>query len=251
MPRPHSGLPAVDAYLTTGFSRVRGMSSRFSAAICAWLLAHQTKAGISGGVAEIGAFEGRFLFALALALEPGERAVGIDTFDWPSPAIEDQFYKHRKRWALEHNTVGWKANSADITPAMLIDKLGGMPARFIHIDGEHSPEALSSDLKLALACLHPKGLICLDDMLHPGYPFLAGAVEVFLKAHPELRLMAVLDREDIVAAAKFLICHVDAVPLYEFPLMEAFKPFHFVLGGDALGHFCVVLTPKPRLARVD
>jgi hypothetical protein len=66
-----------------------------------------------------------------------------------------------------------------------------------------------------------------------------------------MRLMGVLDREDIVAAPKFLICHIDAVPLYEEPLMRHFQRFHYVLGGDALGHFCVVLTPHPRIAEVD
>ncbi len=88
-------------------------------------------------------------------------------------------------------------------------------------------------------------------MLHPGYPFLVTAVERWLLANPEMRLMGVLDREDIVAAPKFLICHIDAVPLYEEPLMRHFQRFHYVLGGDALGHFCVVLTPHPRIAEVD
>ena len=99
--------------------------------------------------------------------------------------------------------------------------------------------------------LHPKGLICLDDMLHPGYPFLVTTVEHWLRANPDMRLMCVLDREDIVAAPKFLICHVDAVPLYENDMMRHFSAYHFVLGGDALGHFCVVLTPNPRIAEVD
>jgi hypothetical protein len=56
------------------------MSSRFSAAICARVLRRQSEAGVAGPVVEIGAFEGRFLIAMALALEPGERAYGVDTF---------------------------------------------------------------------------------------------------------------------------------------------------------------------------
>lgn len=246
-----SGHAAVDAYLARGYGRIRGMSSRFAAGICAWLIGHQTEAGVTGGVAEIGAFEGRFLFALAMALPAQERAIGIDSFDWPSPAVQDRFNAHAARLGLAGRVAGWKADSRSIAALALIERLGGKPARFIHIDGEHSPEALTSDLALAAACLHPQGLICLDDMLHPAYPFLAGAVETFLRAHPEWRLMAVLDREDIVAAAKFLLCRIEAVPLYEGPLMATFPQHHFVLGGDALGHHCVVLTAKPRLARVD
>jgi hypothetical protein len=88
-------------------------------------------------------------------------------------------------------------------------------------------------------------------MLHPGYPFLVTAVERWLVAHPQMRLMCVIDREDIVAAPKFLICRLDAVPIYEAALMRHFARYHFVLGGDALGHHCVVLTPRPRIAEVD
>jgi predicted O-methyltransferase YrrM len=248
---PSSDNVVVDAFLARGYTRIRGMSSRFAAGICGWLIGHQTRNRIDGGVVEIGAFEGRFLFALALGLSANERAIGIDSFDWPSPAIEARFNRHAQRLGLGGRITGWKADSRRIAPADLLARLEGQPARFIHIDGEHSPEALASDLRLAVACLHPQGLICLDDMLHPAYPFLAGAVETFLRANSAWRLMAILDREDIVAAAKFLLCRADAVPLYETALMAQFPRHHFVLGGDALGHHCVVLTPKPRLARVD
>ena len=151
----------------------------------------------------------------------------------------------------DERLVVWKANSTALSAADLRGKLGSGDVRFFHIDGDHAAEPLTRDLDLALAVMHPQGLICLDDMLHPGYPFLASAVERWLNAHPTMRLMCVIDREDIVAAPKFLLCHIDAVPLYEAALMQHFAPFHYVLGGDALGHFCLVLTPHPRIAEVD
>jgi hypothetical protein len=98
--------------------------------------------------------------------------------------------------------------------------------------------------------LHPQGLIVLDDMLHPSYPFLTSIVQRFLEQNQDFRLMAVIDREDIVGAAKFVLCRTDSVGFYENYLMQRFKKRHFVLGGDALGHHCVVLTIKPRLAKV-
>ena len=58
-----SGIPAVDHYLATGYSLVPGMSSHFAAAICCGLLRMQTGMGITGPVAEIGPFEGRFFIA--------------------------------------------------------------------------------------------------------------------------------------------------------------------------------------------
>ena len=35
--------------------------------------------------------------------------------------------------------------------------------------------------------------------------------------------------------------------LYEADLMQRFTAQHFTMGGDAMGHLCVVLTPHPRL----
>jgi hypothetical protein len=249
---PASGHAHVDRYLAEGYAQVRGMSSRFAAAISAWCLGHQTAHGIGGHFVEIGTFQGRYFIAMALALQEGERALGIDLFDWPSPDTLSIFEANCARWGVvPPRAVTWKAHSGEMTPADMQAKLGGGAVRFFHIDGDHSDEALAKDLDLAAALLHPRGLICLDDMLHPGYPFLVTTVERWLRANPDFRLMCVIDREDIVAAPKFLICRAEAVALYEEPLMRVFQPFHFVLGGDALGHHCVVLTPYPRIAEVD
>lgn len=252
MDKPLSGNASVDRYLDDGYLGVRGMSSRFAAAVSAWCLDHQARLGIAGHVAEIGTFQGRFFIAMALALGDGERALGIDLFDWPSEATLRIFEDNCARWGVvPPRAITWKAHSGDMTPADIRRKLGPGDARFFHIDGDHSDGALAKDLELAKAVLHPQGLICLDDMLHPSYPFLVTTVERWLSANPEFRLMCVIDREDIVAAPKFLICRADAVRLYEQPLWEHFARYHFVLGGDALGHHCVVLTLHPRLAEVD
>ncbi len=242
---------ALDRYLDHGYRTVRGMSSLFAARICAHLIARQTALGITGQIAEIGAFEGRFFIAMALGLADGEHGLAIDVFDWPDDGVEGRFLANCARHGLarERFTV-FKGNTGGLDAAAFGRLLGGRPARFIHIDGDHSHDALTEDLALALANLHPQGLICLDDMLHPAYPFLVVTVQQFLLAHPTLRLMAIIDREDIVAAPKFLICHAEAVALYETDLMQTFAAAHFVLGGDALGHHCVVLTPEPKLAEV-
>lgn len=248
---PKSGIAAVDAYLADGFETVRGMSSRFSAGVVGHLLRRQSEMGVCGSVAEIGTFEGRFFVAMALALAPGEKAYGFDLFSWPDDKVLDRLTEAMGRFAVPEDR--WSArifNSGDLTPRDFIGMTGSKPLRFIHIDGDHSPEALAHDLTLAHESLHHHGLICLDDMLHPGYPFLVVAVHDYLKKHGDMRLMAVIDREDIVAAPKFLICRADAVSLYENDLMASFPKYHFILGGDAMGHHCVVLTQKPRIADV-
>ena len=65
-----------------------------------------------------------------------------------------------------------------------------------------------------------------------------------------MRLICVIDRENILRAPKFLICRAEAVKLYETNLMESFKAQHLTIGGDAMGHVCVVLTPDPGLAEI-
>lgn len=247
-----TGRDPIDRYLDAGYLHVRGMSSRFAGAISAWLMAHQSEQGIDGDFVEIGTFEGRYFIALALALKDGEKALGIDSFDWPS----DRVLRHFQANCAVHGVSvdrydAWKTNATALTVAELRGRLKDAPVRFFHIDGDHSPEPLMHDLTLATAVMHPQGLICLDDMLHPGYPFLVATVRDYLVAHPDMRVMAIIDREDIVGAAKFLLCRADAIPLYEDALMKRYPKRHYVLGGDALGHHCVVLTPQPKLAVVD
>jgi hypothetical protein len=246
-----SGNPAVDRYVARDYESVRGMSSAFAATICGHVIRRQTEHGIAGHIAEIGAFEGRFFIAMALGLGDGERALGIDTFDWPDAGLYDRFIGHCDRLGLSRARYSAiKASTRDLTPKNITGVLGG-PVRFWHIDGDHARDSLTIDLDLALATMHPQGILCLDDMLHPGYPLLIVAVHEWLERHPEMRVLAVIDREDIVAAAKFMICHRDAVSLYEQDLMDTFKAQHWTLGSEWERYFCVVLTPRPRLAKVD
>jgi predicted O-methyltransferase YrrM len=242
-----SGHPAIDRYLAERYDRVRGMSSRFAAAICGHLIRRQSELGIRGDIVEIGPFEGRFFIAMALGLAPGEGAVGIDLFDWPNQRVLDRFLANCDANGLARDRfTAWKQQSRDVSPDALRAKLSTGSARFFHIDGEHEHASLLSDLELAHAVLHRDGIIALDDMLHPGYPTLLTAVLDYLARHPEMVVMCIVDREDIVAAAKFLICRREAVAHYEQDLMTSFARYHFIVGADVMGHFTLVLTPQPR-----
>ncbi|MGA7486501.1 MAG: hypothetical protein WBW74_06115, partial [Xanthobacteraceae bacterium] len=63
-----SGQAAIDRYLAEGYEQVRGMSSRFAAAICGHLIRRQSELAVGGDIVEIGTFEGRFFIAMALGL---------------------------------------------------------------------------------------------------------------------------------------------------------------------------------------
>jgi len=246
-----SGNPAVDRYIAEGYETVRGMSSAFAATICGHVIRRQSELGITGHIAEIGTFEGRFFIAMALGLVDGERALGIDTFNWPNEGLLDLFHSHCSRLGLPRERyTAIKANARDLSAEDISTRLGG-PVRFWHLDGDHARDQLIADLDLAEATLHRQGIICLDDMLHPGYPLLIVAVHEWLERHPDWRVLCVIDRADIVAAAKFLLCRKDVVPLFEQDLMDIFKAQHWVLGSEWERYFCVVLTPHPRIAVVD
>ncbi len=246
-----SGHPAIDLYLAQSYERVRGMSSRFAAAICGHLIRRQSALGIGGELVEIGTFEGRFFIAMALGLAPGEKALGIDRFDWPDSGVEGRFLANCAAHGIARDCYScWKTDSREITSGELRERLGDRPIRFVHIDSHHSRECLTNDLELVAPVLHRDGIICLDDMLHPGYPMVISAVFEYFARRPEMRLLCVVDREDIVAAPKFLICRGDALALYEQDLLSAFARFHFILNADMETYVALVLTPRPRLADV-
>ncbi|HRK23767.1 MAG TPA: class I SAM-dependent methyltransferase [Beijerinckiaceae bacterium] len=248
-----SGIPALDVYLERDYETVKGMSSRFAAAIAGHLIAFQARRGIVGDIAEIGAFKGRFFIAMMLAAEAGDRGLGIDVFSWPSDATYDEFVANCAAHGLKAPRIdAWKADTRTMGVRDLRKRLLGRAVRFFHIDGDHSDICLTKDLELATKVMHPEGILCLDDMLHPGYPTLVATVMRYLKRHPEMGVFCVVDREDIVAAPKFMLCRRTMKDTYEAELMRAFPQFHWVLGADfGAEDWCVVLTPSPRLAAVD
>jgi predicted O-methyltransferase YrrM len=176
-----SGDARLDAYLADGYERIRGMSSRFAAAICGHVIRRQTTLGIIGDILEIGTFEGRFFIAMAMLLQTKEHALGIDVFTWPDERIYDRFLENCAAAGLTATSYSaWKTDTRSLSPGDLRSKLPSTIARFIHVDGEHVPECLSHDLELAHMVLHPDGIIALDDMLHPGYPTLIVTVLEYL-----------------------------------------------------------------------
>jgi len=247
-----SGHPGLDAFLADGYMRIRGMSSRFAAAICGHVMRRQSALGVQGDFVEIGTFEGRFFVAMAMLLEPGEHALGIDVFSWPSPAVYDRLLANCAASGLAAGRyTAWKADTRAIAASDLQAKLPNGRARFVHIDGEHVADCLRNDLELAHAVLHPDGIIGVDDMLHPGYPTLVSTVIAYLQRHPEMRVFCIVDRESITAAAKFLMCRADRAETFARALMETYAAFHYVLGGDVLGHLALVLTPEPALPKIE
>jgi predicted O-methyltransferase YrrM len=247
-----SGIPAVDAYLEESYDKVIGMSSRFAAGICCGLMRIQSGLGVKGPVAELGAFEGRFFIALAKALKDGERALGIDIFEWPNPQVIDRFEANCVRQGVPaEKRITWKADSNKMAPGELLAKLNGQKVRLIHVDGEHTQAALTKDLELATAVIGDGGVIVLDDMLHPGYPTLMVAVQAYLDRHPEMTVLCIIDRESIYAATKFILCQKSWFKQYEAGLLDAYRANVWPMGATFEPHWCLVLALDTRLAPLE
>ena len=212
----------LDKYLEEKYSTVAGMSSKLSINVTVSILRYQSESRISGPIAEIGVYEGRFFIGMALSVEPGERCVAVDTFKWPDEEVYERFMKNCLDSGVEKNSIVTKRIATrDLTPWEM-GKLLGEKLRFIHIDGAHSYEGVSQDLRIAHHVLRPDGIICLDDVLHPLYPELTVSVSDFLKSHPDLRVFSIIDRESFVSACKYLICREGHLKLYQEFLLQKF-----------------------------
>jgi hypothetical protein len=128
------------------------------------------------------------------------------------------------------------ANTTTLTPADIATRLDGRGLRYLHVDGGHTPAVLRHDLAMARRLMEPGGIICLDDMLHAQYPELAIAVRDELAADPDFVVFCIVDRADLIAAAKYLICRADHAERYKAALRSAFaeavfpEPAEFAAG---------------------
>lgn len=236
---------AAERYLAGPYLRVNGASSKIAAVAAAHLLVAQSADGVRGAVAEIGIFEGRFFIALALCALPDEKAIATDVFDWPDEGVLDRFLAHCRSAGVNMDSlVVHKAATQDLTPAAYREAAGG-PIRFLHIDGSHTYDGVQHDLQLAKGALHPRGVICLDDVLHPRYPALTVAVTDWLKANPDFAIFAILDRESFASACKFLVCRREALDFHRDALAAALPERVMKFRAPYFGVEALILSPAP------
>lgn len=247
-----SGVAAADEYIERHYFSVHGMSSSFAATVGAATMRIQSEHGITGHFVEIGAFAGRYFIALSHALKEDERAIGYDTFHWPSPKVKTKLEENIAKYGVPVKSIAVGADSLTLSAKDILALAPGKKVRFFHVDGEHTPKHLANDLKLATETLDERGVICLDDMLHAGYPTLPITVNEFLKTEPSLRVFCVIDREDIAAQTKYMICRA---PMFDFYIEELIKVFPknvWPLGSDFLYEKkALVLSPDPQLPNFD
>jgi len=153
-------------------------------AAAAWnaFLAFQRERGPAGNLLEIGVWHGKSAALLALHTDPlRETCVLVDCY-LNDPAVKETLAKTGDAWRETVKFVRRDSASLVIDP-MVVE--GFSSFRFIHIDGEHSARAVSSDLSLAQTLLAANGIVCIDDFLSWLYPQVTEAVFRYLRENPD------------------------------------------------------------------
>ena len=149
------------------------------------LLRAQREAGVAGDILEIGAWFGRSSILLGYLRAPGEKLVVNDLFEAP-PATDSgrrevamacitptrsAFERHYLQF---HQTLPETIQrpSSELPDVLRKDQR----FRFIHVDGSHTFEAVSSDIQLAQRIAAAGGIVAFDDYANTGHPAVAAAL---------------------------------------------------------------------------
>lgn len=165
----------LDAYLKS-YAHLEGWFSKEHAIIWDYLLSFQKRAGVAGGVMEIGIWGGKSATLLAMHATATEAAVFADLEIRNSArnAIEKEHPEGTFFFEGRSSTISGPADIGNVKPEF----------RFIHIDGGHTGTEITHDLKLADSLLGERGIICVDDFFSPQYPQLTDAIFRYIGANP-------------------------------------------------------------------
>lgn len=144
-----------------------------------FLLAEQQRRGISGHGLEIGVFRGSGLAAMAPYLRPDERVLAIDI----APQ-RDLVAGHLAGFGLDSARIDWlEGCSRQLRRTDAAASWRGT-CRFLHIDGEHSYDAVRNDLDWCTDLMAPGAVISVDDVLRADSLCVTHALFDHLRDHP-------------------------------------------------------------------
>jgi predicted O-methyltransferase YrrM len=182
------------------FRSIDGFMAESNAAIWDCLLSFQRERCIQGDLLEIGVFKGRSASILCQHRRPEEELLLVDYSSFIEVAQQNLA-------ALFTTGVRFlKSKSSDLwRHADLMSKRRRF--RWIHIDGEHTGQAVINNLQLATDLLCDEGLICVDDFFSPAYPQISAAVFHWLFTRP-FELEFILCGENKVYLARPTFAHL-------------------------------------------
>ncbi|MEZ4502003.1 MAG: class I SAM-dependent methyltransferase [Dehalococcoidia bacterium] len=154
---------------------VPGWLDDHSAGVIARISMRQRHRGVTGGLGEIGVFQGRLFILLKLTAHANERCFAADTF--PND-LHDRFLANVERWTGDADVTVLRGSSTNLTPEAIRDHVGG--CRIVSIDGGHDEDVVLSDIRLVERILVPEGVAVLDDVFNERFPGVAAATARYL-----------------------------------------------------------------------
>jgi predicted O-methyltransferase YrrM len=166
-----------------------GGMSEMSVAVWTFLLEWQRGVGVKGDMLEVGVWYGHGAALLAQHRADDERIVLVDKF-MPQSTFEENLKATSSLQdadVLFYNDCSLRLNRQQ---ALVAHRDTG---RFVHIDGEHSFEAVVSDLDLCAPLLVENGILSIDDFFMFASPSITEAVFYWLERNRD-KLVMFFDR---------------------------------------------------------
>lgn len=157
-----------EEYVRAAHQQVPGYFHKVDAMVFAAIQESQVRAGTKGDLMEIGVYMGRSAVILGYMRQGAERVVVCDDFQGEKRQEFERNYRQFHR-VLPDEVIA----ASSIT---LHDRGYSRTFRFIHIDADHSYEAVRSDLLLSRELLVDGGYVVFDDAFTINYPGVAAAV---------------------------------------------------------------------------
>lgn len=159
------------------FADVEGWFQTPAVAIWDSLLGYQQTQRISGNLLEIGVWKGKSAALAALHCQAGEECVFVDamplddakaTISQVLPQVTCHYLQEQSQFLARHPFLSQGTRSF----------------RWIHVDGEHTAQAVINDLEITDHLLSDRGIAVFDDFFSAGYPQVTQAVFQFLATRP-------------------------------------------------------------------
>ena len=185
-------MDSLETYWHQGFPEVEGWVDTRLLPFVRAVGDVQASAGITGEIAEIGVYHGKFLLALAHLAAPGTKITAIDVFEDQDKNIDHAGVGSLER--LKQNIALFspegldyafrQADSIALTTSDKVDLVRTRgPFRLFSVDGCHTAEHTYTDLRTAEDALSPGGVLILDDYMNPHWPGVTEAVNMFYTRH--------------------------------------------------------------------